>query len=350
MRIGYQFLTSLGLVLLVSGLSFLFDGFAGYRFVALLLLATVSVISMLFDIWPVLAAATASALIWDFFFIPPTFTFTVQSPEDMLLLLLYFVVALVNAVLTFKIRDAEKKALDKEQKEQAIQLYNTLFSSLSHELKTPLATLIGSVDVLQEQKEKINAEAQAALLREMETAALRLSRQVENLLSMARLESGVIRAQRNWCDINECMHALLSRYPSQTHVIRYAHDEGLPLFCLDSGFLETIAGNLVHNAIQYTPAGTLITVEAKVVSEGLLLSVSDNGPGIPAAQHARIFEKFYRLPQTAVGGNGLGLSIVKGFAEAMGGTVAVSAHSPSGVTFAVRVPAETSTLNPLKNE
>ncbi|NTW32317.1 MAG: DUF4118 domain-containing protein, partial [Bacteroidetes bacterium] len=120
------------LIVAVSIACFFTADFIGYKVVALLLLVVVSLLAMVFDILPVLLAALLSALIWNFFFIPPLFTFHIADTEDALMFLMYFVIALVNAVLTFKIREAEKKARDKEEKENTIKLYNTLLNSLSH--------------------------------------------------------------------------------------------------------------------------------------------------------------------------------------------------------------------------
>lgn len=114
--------------------------------------------------------------------------------------LLYFFIALVNAVLTFKIRKEEKKARHKEEKEHTIKLYNTLLNSLSHELRTPISTIIGAVDTLKDQKEKISSNNQIELLNQIDTASMRLNRQVENLLNMSRLEWGMLKLNLSWCD------------------------------------------------------------------------------------------------------------------------------------------------------
>ena len=152
-----------------------------YKTVALVLLMTVSVIAILFEIFPVLLAAVLSAVIWNYFFIPPLFTFDIGNTEDLLMFLLYFVIALVNAVLTIKIREAEKKARDKEEKEKELKLYNTLLNSLSHELRTPIATILGSVDMLKESRDKLSVDNQNELLNEIGIAGNRLNRQVENI-------------------------------------------------------------------------------------------------------------------------------------------------------------------------
>ena len=112
-----QYLISIALVLLTSIACYFGLQFVGYKTVALILLVTVSIVAMLFDILPVLSAAVLSALIWNYFFIPPILTFHIDNTEDLLMFLLYFFIACVNAVLTFKIRKEETKARDKEEKE-----------------------------------------------------------------------------------------------------------------------------------------------------------------------------------------------------------------------------------------
>jgi len=132
-----QILLATLIVVIVATICYFLTGIAGYRVIALILLMVVSLIAMFFDILPVLLAAVLSALIWDYFFIPPRFTFRIGNAEDSLLLLMYIVIAMVNAVLTYKIRQVEKEARLKEEKANAIKLYNILLNSLSHELKTP---------------------------------------------------------------------------------------------------------------------------------------------------------------------------------------------------------------------
>src|SRR5688572_26557024 len=131
------------------------DDLIDYRNVALILLVTVSCLAMFLDILPVLLAATLSALVWDFFFIPPRFTLTIGETEDRVLLIMYFVIALVNGVLTFKIRQMEREVREKSERAKEVQFYNTLFNSLSHELRTPITTIIGATDNLLNQSSKI---------------------------------------------------------------------------------------------------------------------------------------------------------------------------------------------------
>lgn len=346
-----QYLISIALVLLTSIACYFCSQFIGYKTVALLLLVTVSIVAMLFDILPVLIAAFLSALIWNFFFIPPIFTFHIENAEDLLMFLLYFFIALVNAVLTLKIRKEEKKARDKEEKENIIKLYNTLLNSLSHELRTPISTIIGAVDTLKENKEKISSNNQNELLNQIDIASIRLNRQVENLLNMSRLETGMLKLNLDWCDTNELINSVIQKLSiPYTQTIGFEPNENLPLFKFDRGLIEQVLQNLLHNAINYTPENTTIKIIAKQQSNNCVIIVSDNGIGIPENEISYLFDKFYRLPQTKTGGSGLGLSIVKGFIEAHNGMVKAENNKNGGVNFIIAFPSEASYLNNLKNE
>ncbi len=306
---------------------------------------------MLFDILPVLFSAVLSALTWNYFFIPPRFTFHIDKAQDVLMFLLYFVIALVNAVLSFKIRKAESKARDKEEKEKTIKLYNTLLNTLSHELRTPIATIIGAIDTLQISTNKLSPLQQSELLNEMDKASVRLNRQVENLLNMSRLESGFLKIKRDWCDGNELIYAVIQKQEQvfQTR-FRFEPNEKLPLFKLDSGLIEQVLQNLFHNAIQYTPHDAPIEIVIKAENLNCIITVRDHGSGFPTSELESVFEKFYRLPHSKAGGSGLGLSIVKGFVEAHEGEVLLENNPDGGAIFTLIIPAETSFISNLKNE
>ena len=346
-----QYFLSALLVLIVSLICFLFKDLVGYRIVALIMLMAVSVAAMLFEILPVLLAAVLSAVIWNFFFIPPLYTFNIGNTEDALMFLLYFVIALVNGVLTFKIREAEKKARDKEEKEKELKFYNTLLNSLSHELRTPIAAILGSVDMLKESKDKLSAENQIELLNEIGIAGNRLNRQVENILNMSRLESGMLKPKSDWTDMNELVNSVMQKLlPANDHKLIFYNNDNLPLFRLDSGLTEPILYNLLQNAILYTAANTVIAIDVTDQSENCVITVSDNGNGFPQREMAFVFDKFYRLPNTKTGGSGLGLSIVKGFTEAQNGTIKLENNEEGGAKFTIEIPAETTYVNNLKNE
>ena len=343
-------------MLFVSALCFLLSEFIGYRVTAFVLLVTVSIIAMLFDISPVLLAALISALIWDFFFIPPKFTFRISSTEDLIMFLMYFVIASVNAVLTYKIRQISKKASEEEKKASTVTLYNTLLNSLSHELRTPISTIIGASDNLLHDKNKLSEENKRKLVFEISKASLRLNDQVDNLLNMSRLESGIIEAKKDWCDINELIYSTTNQLEDalKDHNVIINITESLPLFKLDFGLMQQVLINLIRNAVSYTPERSTITISVNMskqdTSEKIILKIEDNGPGFPNEEIEKVFEKFYRLKNSATGGTGLGLSIVKGFIEAHNGTITLSNKKTGGACFTIEIPAEASYINSQKNE
>ena len=347
-----QYIISIVLISVISAVCFFASGYIGYRVVALILLVSVSLIAMFFDIFPVLLAAILSALIWDFFFIPPHFRFTVDSTEDLLMLLMYFIIAMVNAVLTNKIRKIQKEAQKKEDKQKTDILFNTILNTLSHELRTPISTIIGATDNLLTTYNKLSEQNKTDLLNEISIASLRLNRQVENLLNMSRLESGSIKLKKDWCDINELVYEIVNNLKENLEHcgLNIQIKENLPLFKLDYGLMEQVLHNLIHNAALYAPKYCVITIRALCKDDKLILIVEDNGNGFPDGEIEKVFEKFYRVNNTNSGGIGLGLSIVKGFVEAHNGTILLENIPDGGARFTIEIPTEISYINNLKNE
>jgi two-component system sensor histidine kinase KdpD len=345
-----QSIVSVSIVFLCSMICFLSRSILEYKTVSLILLMSVSILAMLFDIVPVLIASILSALIWNFLFIPPVFTFHISNTNDVLLFFLYFLIALINAVLTFQIRKEEKKTRDKEEKENTIKLYNTLLNSLSHELRTPISTIISSIDSLKD--ENIKEENKQLIINEMDVASIRLNRQVDNLLNMSRLDSGMLHLNIDWVDMEDLIHSTLIKLKNSfnTHTIENQIETNFPLCKLDAGLMEYVIYNLILNAILYTPEGSKIKVVITNENQFLNLKIEDNGWGIKTEYIDKIFEKFYRISHSKTGGVGLGLSIVKGFVEAHKGTIVAKNIAPHGSQFKIQIPVEFSYINNLKNE
>ena len=337
-----QIFISIVSTLLVSLICYSLSNLIGYRSVALLLMATVSILAIFFSLYPVLVAATLSALIWDFFFIPPHFTFHVSSSEDVLLLLMYFVIALINGVLTSKFRSLEKMEVQKEEKHNTIKLYKTLFDSLSHELRTPIATIVCASDNLLQKDSHVSEGDKEKLIDEISIAAFRLNRLIDNLLNMQRLESGTLKIKPDWCEISELINSPVNRLKTElsTHSLQIIVQEDIPMIKLDFGLIEQALFNLLHNETLYTPLGSTINIEAKYLNDKLILIISDNGKGFSDEELKLLFSKFYRATAKTTGGTGLGLSIVKGFVEAHNGTVKVENNVPTGAKFTLEIPAE----------
>jgi len=255
---------------------------------------------------------------------------------------MYFIIAIINGALTFKIREIEKIAREKEEKEQALKLYNDLLNSLSHELRTPIATIVGSTDNLLANNSAITENNKKDLLSEISKASLRLNQQVENLLNTSRLESGFIQAKKEWCDINEIISSAVLRLGEELKNFdtKIHYKEILPLFKIDYILIEQVIYNLMQNATKYAPVESCIEISAYDVEAGLQIIVEDDGKGFPENETEKVFEKFYRLKNSLVGGTGLGLSIAKGFVEAHQGKIYLQNKIPHGAKFTINIPAD----------
>ena len=366
-----QIAFSLILVIVVSGICYAFNYIIDYKIVAFILLLTVSFLAVVFDLLPVLLAAIVSALIWNYFFIEPRHTFMIHSVEDTVLLSMYFLVATINGILTYRMRRIEKQAMEKEEKAKTIKLYNTLFNTLSHELKTPIATIIAATDNLKENTKNLTEGNKQELVSEISVASLRLNQQVGNLLNMSRLEAGNMTLKKDWCDVNELIYSVVNRLEENLrhHHVHVSIEKNIPFYKLDYVLIEQVIYNLLYNASIYTPEHSDIYISAKNNSDKIfvlapskkekselasevnsfVVQVEDRGAGFPEDELEKVFDRFYRLQNTKTGGTGLGLSIVKGFVEAHEGKVFLE-NVPHGARFTIEIPAEVSFINNLKNE
>jgi two-component system sensor histidine kinase KdpD len=340
------------LILAVATICFSLSHFIDYKVVALILLMTLSLIAMFFDILPVLAAAMLSAIIWIYFFIPPIYTWIVKSTDDLMMFFMYFIIAMVNTMLTFKIRAIEKAASIREEKENTLRLYNTMLNSLSHELRTPISTIIGATDNLQDKNEKLSEAIKTDLIGEISKASLRLNAQVENLLNMSRLESEHMKPNMDWCDVNELIHHTINSLKEELEdrLVIIKIDSNLPLCKLDRVLMEQVIKNLVLNANIYTEKSCLIKIFASIHAEQLQIIIEDNGEGFPESEMSFVFDKFYRLKHAKAGGTGLGLSIAKGFVEVHHGSIFLENKTNGGAKFTITIPAETNYINNYTDE
>jgi len=217
------------------------------------------------------------------------------------------------------------------------RLRNSLLSALSHDLRTPLAALVGLAESLALTRPPLSA-AQRDAARAIADEARRMSALVNNLLEMARIESGEVKLRRQWQPIEEVVGSALKA--AQTALVHHRVEvvlaPGLPLVEFDATLIERVLYNLLENAGKYTPAGTLVTLTAEVADDELVASVSDAGPGIPKGQEEAIFEKFTRgARESATPGVGLGLAISRAIVEAHHGRI-WAANTPAGgarITF-----------------
>jgi two-component system, OmpR family, sensor histidine kinase KdpD len=218
------------------------------------------------------------------------------------------------------------------------KLHRALLDSVSHELRTPLAVVTGNFDAIFSLHDPEEIEA---LKSESRRALWRLNRLVGNLLDQTRLESGALRPRMEWCDPADIVNDALDnvRDAFEGRELKIDLPGNLPPVRADHALTEQALSNLLINAAQHTPEGTPVTVTAAVSAEGdyVVFSVADRGPGIPDGQKERVFQKFVRGDAAKSGGVGLGLSIVRGFVQAQGGSVQVSDNPGGGTVFRINL-------------
>lgn len=240
------------------------------------------------------------------------------------------------------LRDAAKRTYILSETEK---LYKTLFNSISHEFRIPVAAILGASDTLLEQD--YSAEVRRQLYKEINTASVRLNRLIENLLNMSRLESGRLMLHPDWCDVHDLVNSVTESLKNELKPFRFVViiPVGMPLVYLDFGLMEQALHNLILNATQYAPEGSRIRLKFFIDDGFLTLQVMDRGPGFPDGEISLVFDKFYRGNSSAAGGTGLGLSIVKGFTEAHQGTVVAENRKNGGVIFTIKIPVRISEMN-----
>ncbi len=475
-----------GIVAGVTGLNAVLDQFVGFYALALTYLLGVVVLALFVGRGPVFFAATLSAVLWNYFFLPPRFTLFIMNFQDGMMFAMYFVVALVLGQLTARIRAQQTAERQREQRATALYLLTRdlaespdlaqllavviqqvgktfradvalslpdasqatpvtsyfasswslsdkeqtvaawafqhrqaagngtdnlpaseglhlplvagaratgvlslrfqdattlspaqrdlldafirqialvfdrerlrdaetqakflaesermgtmLLNSVSHELRTPLAAISSVASGLRAAGE-LNS-AQQSLTVELDEATRRLNRLVRNLLDLSRIEAGHLRLNTDWHDLHDLLRSALQNLGGvlRQHEVKINISSDFPPVKLDAILTEQILVNLLGNAAVHTPPGTKIEFSAQAETDQLVLRVADNGSGLPTGDTARLFDRFQRGPDAVAGGTGIGLSLVKGFAEAQGGSASVENRASGGAVFTVKLP------------
>ena len=337
----------LGVAALTLG-CWLLTPLTGYGGISLIFLLGVLLAGMVLSRGPVLLVALLSALSWNFLFIPPRFTFHIAKVEDALTFATYFIIALTVGSLTAQLRAREHLAAQVQLAKDSERLRKTLLDCVSHELKTPLAAIgAASQELLRLGSDGQNVVMLQELAGEIHGGSQRLNRVVNNLLDMNRVESGVVRPTREWCDVRELLQSAIAgeRESMEARDVRLNVREPIPLVLVDHTLLEQAVAKLLANAASHTPSRVPIEIDAEYANKQLCLAVSDRGPGVPAETAERLFEKFYRGNPHSTGGLGLGLSIARGFVEAHGGTLTAENRDGGGARFTIRLPVRVAEMN-----
>jgi two-component system sensor histidine kinase KdpD len=220
------------------------------------------------------------------------------------------------------------------------QMRSGLLSAVSHDLRTPLATITGAASSLLEQGSQMDAETRRGLTESIEQEAERLSRLVNNLLEMTRIESGAMKLKRDWYPIEEIVGAALHRLDKvlKDRPVSAAIPRDLPLISVDDVLIEQLLLNALENAAKYTPPASPITIEASAEGGGVRIDVADSGPGFVPGEENLVWEKFYRGRQEGARGAGLGLAICHAIIQAHGGKIEAKNRPEGGALIRIWLP------------
>jgi len=252
---------------------------------------------------------------------------------------------LVEAVASQAASAIERESLAEKARQARLledtdRLQQALLNSISHNLRTPLASITGALSSLAEDSSPLDEIARHDLVDTAREEAARLNRFVGNLLDMTRLEARAVRIHIEPCDVQDVIGAALAQLGDHGRKRSIAVDAPapLPLVPMDFVLITQTLVNVLDNAVKYSPPDAPITVRAEVHDRDLDIVIMDRGIGIPAGDLDRVFEKFYRGPQTGVTGSGLGLSICKGFVEAHGGRIRAETQPAGGTLVCLTLP------------
>jgi two-component system sensor histidine kinase KdpD len=321
----------------------------------------VLLVATVWGLWMGIGTAVLSALAFNFFYLPPVRKFTINAQHDLVALVVFVIVAIVSGTLAelARARAAESErrreeadraleeaaalaaerdrlrdeAIEAEAVRRSDELKTSLLRAVSHDLRTPLTAIIAAGAALD--SPSVTGEERHELSDAVVEEGRRLSRLVENLLDVSRLESGAAEPHREPVDLADLLAAARESIGSYGEQVRLALDDDLPPLRADPTQLERAFANLLENAVVHGE-GQPVLVRSRLVGPRLVVRVVDRGPGIPENLRERIFEPFYRAPEAAgAAGSGLGLAIARGFVEANGGEVEVESLPGQGSSFVV---------------
>jgi two-component system sensor histidine kinase KdpD len=490
-----EYLISVLAILSVTLLNFLLLKIIDYWTIGLIYLAAVSMLAVFLTRWPVLIAAVLSALVWDFIFIPPLFTFYIGKTKDSLMLIMYFIIAIITGNLTSKLRLKEifirkreksitelyeisniisnsknleeiierssgiiekifnakvsvilinekgnlnekphgssnfklnekafKRALsafenkknevhsgddslipdsifipliapggavgvlginfignfklDIEHEDMLLafsrqlaiaverellsemnkkvmiaaeseKLYKIILNSISHELRTPVTAISIAAAGLADDIMLDDPETKKILCEDIIDSTKRLNRVVGNLLDIARLESGKLKLNLQWHDVNDLVNAVVQKNQKELSLHQFDKDiqNNVPMILIDFTLMEQVLDNLLYNAVVHSGEHSRISLKIFGNDENIFIAVKDNGSGIDEADAEKIFDKFYKSKYSKTGGIGLGLSICKSIVEIHNGSIIAENNSEGGASITVSLP-----LNHIKEQ
>ncbi|HEY7912519.1 MAG TPA: DUF4118 domain-containing protein [Blastocatellia bacterium] len=322
--------------------------------VALTMLLVVLFIATLWGSRPAIAASLAGVLCFNFFFLPPTGTLTIEHPHNWVALVAFLITAITAGHLSAsarrraeeaeagrreierlytELREAFERASHAEALRQSERLKSALLDAVTHDLRTPLTSIKASATALLDEGVAPDDEARRDMLEVIDEECDRLNHFIEGLVELARIEAGELQLRRRWGNIEEIISGALARAKKITldHRVEVETERELPAVRMDSRAVSEVLYALVDNAAKYSPAGTTIRITAaRDRDESVRMSVEDQGRGVEAGLRERVFDKFFRATRAAgPRGIGMGLAIARGIIEAHGGKIWIE-DGPAG--------------------
>jgi two-component system sensor histidine kinase KdpD len=308
---------------------------------AMVYLLAVVIVALRFSRGPAIVTSVLCIAAFDFLFVPPRFTFTIDDAQYLLTFAIMLAVALVISRLvdSVRARAAGEAALQVEAETERIR--STLLASISHDLRTPLAVMAGASSSLVESGERLSADERRALAESVFDQAQEMSENVAKILQMTRLETGAIKVERDWAALSEIVGAVLRRLKGRmaTHRVIVEISDDLPLVRVDAALIEQALGNLLENAVRHTPPETVVRVRAEERDGEIVVTVEDYSGGLCDGDFERLFAKFVRGSAEAGTGMGLGLAICRAIVRLHGGRVSAE-RVPGGTAFRFTLPLE----------
>ena len=328
--------------------------------VALVLILIVLASATFFGRNPALLASFAAMLCFNYFFIPPVHTWTISEPQNLVAWAAFTITAIVAGELSsyarrrareserlyVELQAAFKTATQAEALKHSEKLKSALLDAVTHDLRTPLTSIKASVTTLLDSEGghrtiELDSEGRAEFLDIINEETDRLNKFIEGMVALARVEAGSENATGTMSSVEEIISAALERAETLAgdHHLIVNLERELPLVRVDARAIAEVVYNLVENAIKYSSAGTAITVTAVSHGNNVLISIIDEGKGIPVEMRERVFEKFVRLDKDQTSGLGLGLAIARGIAEAQNGRIQIkSGDKERGTKIVLTLP------------
>ncbi len=338
---GRDWLLSIGSAAVCTGLAALISPYVTHVDLAMIYLLGIVVTASFSSKGPSLLATLLSIAAFDFFFVPPYFTFVVHDARYLVTFAVMFIVAYVISRLTLRVREQATAAQQALLRAETEALRSTMLSSVSHDLRTPLAAITGAATTLLQQDATLDQHNRQELTQTIAEEAEHLNQIIRNVLDMTRLESRAITIKKEWQSLEEIVGVVLNRLSEKLkdHHVAIMLPEDLPLILFDPLLIEQVLMNLFDNALKYTPPGTPFEISASVREAEAMIEVADRGAGLAEGSEERIFEKFVRGSGPG-GGIGLGLAICRAIVTAHGGHIWAENRTGGGAAFRFTLPLE----------